>query len=86
MCMLRAPPQSGMSSDILPEKVAVNKQFPVRIWEEEKAGISELAGEYSESSSSEAFALWCSPISVSTSMMMRQWLNLLKSAHLHMNL
>ena len=38
------------------EKVAVNKQFPVRIWEEEKAGISELAGEYSESSSSEAFA------------------------------
>lgn len=38
------------------ERVAVNKQFPTKIWESEKAGISELAGEYSESSSSEAFA------------------------------
>lgn len=38
------------------EKVAVNESFPTEIYEAEKAGIIELAGEYSETSSSEAFA------------------------------
>lgn len=38
------------------EHAAINKAYPEKIWEAEKEGVMELAGEYSKTSPTEAFA------------------------------